>query len=78
MVEDQIAIYNSRKMKLESELSVLASQQFQRDQEIQEMISKRKQLISSHNIAKQRRDIARPLMKKTFTLKLTTFSLKNT
>lgn len=64
MVEDQISIYNSRKMKLESELSVLASQQFQRDQEIQEMISKRKQLISSHNIAKQRRDIARPLMKK--------------
>lgn len=64
MVNDQIAIYNSRKMKLESEISVLASQQFQRDQEIQEMISKRKQLISSHSIAKQRRDIARPLMQK--------------
>lgn len=64
MVADQTALYNSRKMQLESELSVLASQQFQKEQEIQEMIGKRKQLVSSHKIAKQRRDIARPLMKK--------------
>ncbi|WP_290924336.1 HlyD family type I secretion periplasmic adaptor subunit [Halodesulfovibrio sp.] len=64
MVADQTALYNSRKMQLESELSVLASQQFQKEQEIQEMIGKRKQLVSSHKIAKQRRDIARPLMQK--------------
>ncbi|SHJ30808.1 HlyD family type I secretion periplasmic adaptor subunit [Halodesulfovibrio aestuarii] len=64
MVADQIAIYNSRKAQLKTELSVLSSQKFQRDQEIAEMISKRKQLVSSHKIAKQRRDIARPLMEK--------------
>ena len=64
MVEDQLSIYKARQQQSNAELSVLRSQKFQRDQEISEMISKRKQLISSHKIAKERRDIARPLMEK--------------
>lgn len=64
MVSDQISIYTARKKQLDAELRVLDSQKFQKKQEITEMISKRKQLISSHKIAKERRDIARPLMEK--------------
>ena len=64
MVNDQMSIYTARKNQLDAELRVLDSQKFQKKQEITEMISKRKQLISSHKIAKERRDIARPLMEK--------------
>lgn len=64
MVNDQMSIYTARKRQLDAELRVLNSQKFQKNQEISEMISKRKQLISGHKIAKERRDIARPLMEK--------------
>lgn len=64
VVQDQLNIYHSRKEQLEAEVRVLDSQRFQKQQEVEEMVSRRKQLIQSHKIASERRDIARPLMEK--------------
>ncbi len=64
IVQDQTNIYLSRKEQLEAELRVLDSQRFQKQQEVEEMVSRRRQLIQSHKIAAERRDIARPLMEK--------------
>ncbi|GFM36264.1 HlyD family type I secretion periplasmic adaptor subunit [Desulfovibrio psychrotolerans] len=62
MVQDQMNIHHARKEQLDAEVRVLDSQRFQRQQEVEEMISRRKQLIQSHKLAAERRNIARPLM----------------
>lgn len=64
IVQDQRNIFTSRKDQLDAELSVLESQQYQKQQEVEEMISRRRQLVQSHKVAAERRDIARPLMEK--------------
>lgn len=62
MVQDQMNIHRARKEQLDAEIRVLDSQRFQRQQEVEEMVSRRRQLIQSHKLAAERRDIARPLM----------------
>ncbi len=62
MVQDQLNIHRARKEQLDAEIRVLDSQRFQRQQEVEEMVSRRRQLIQSHKLAAERRDIARPLM----------------
>ncbi len=64
IIRDQTDIFHARKEQLNAELSVLDAQRFQKQQEVEEMISRRKQLIQSHKLAQERRDIARPLMEK--------------
>ncbi|UZP66915.1 HlyD family type I secretion periplasmic adaptor subunit [Desulfovibrio mangrovi] len=64
IVRDQMSMFHTRREQLEAEMRVLDAQRFQKQQEVEEMISRRKQLIQSHKIAAERRDIARPLMEK--------------
>lgn len=64
VMQDQLSIFAARKTQLEAELTVLRSQLAQRQQEVQEMINRRKQLLKSLNVAMKRRDIAKPLMEK--------------
>ena len=62
LISDQIRIYQSRKAQHENDMKVLESQLKQREQEVNEMISRQSQLASSYKIAIDQRDIARPLM----------------
>lgn len=64
ITQDQLNIFRARKDQLQAEIRVLDAQRFQKQQEVEEMISRRKQLVQSHKIAAERRDIARPLMEK--------------
>lgn len=61
VVRDQIKLHNARKLKLRSELTILRSQAKQREQEIAELESRRDQLAGGLVLAKQQRDIAKPL-----------------
>ena len=63
-VADQMRVYNARRLQLDSEVAVLESQYEQKLQEVEEMVSRKRQLVKSHKIALERRDIARPLMEK--------------
>ncbi|MFV0350651.1 MAG: HlyD family type I secretion periplasmic adaptor subunit [Halodesulfovibrio sp.] len=64
ITQDQLNIFRARKDQLQAEIRVLDAQRFQKQQEVEEMVSRRKQLVQSHKIAAERRDIARPLMEK--------------
>lgn len=64
VARDQESIYLARKRQLDAELTVLRSQHSQKQQEVQEMISRRKQLVKSLKVAMERRSIAKPLMEK--------------
>jgi adhesin transport system membrane fusion protein len=62
-VADQRNLFNARKRQLEAQLSVLRLQVEQRRQEIGEMQSRMRQLESSLRLAREQRDIAKPLAK---------------
>jgi adhesin transport system membrane fusion protein len=64
VVEDQLAIYNARQNQLSIELKVLNSQYSQKIQEINEMRSRRRQLAANLKLAREQRDIAKPLMER--------------
>ena len=64
LIADQKAIYTSKKRQLDLEIGVLESQYRQKIQEVKEMTSRQKQLRSSLNIAREQRDIAKPLAKR--------------
>ena len=59
---DQKSIFRAHQQQLEAELNVLRSQHSQRQQEITEMQSRKEQLERSLGLAKQQRDIAKPLV----------------
>lgn len=59
---DQKSIFAARQSQLGAELSVLKSQYSQKQQEIAEMRSRQKQLARSLELARQQRDIAKPLV----------------
>ncbi len=62
ILSDQQSIFKARKEQLQAELSVLKSQHSQKQQEITEMRSRKEQLERSQGLAKQQRDIAKPLV----------------
>jgi len=64
ITQDQLNIFHARKEQLLAEIRVFDAQRYQKQQEVEEMISRRKQLVQSHKIAAERRNIARPLMEK--------------
>lgn len=62
ILEDQQSIFRAHRQQLEAELNVLRSQHSQKQQEITEMQSRKGQLERSLGLAKQQRDIAKPLV----------------
>jgi adhesin transport system membrane fusion protein len=62
IASDQTAIYQARQQQIHSELGVLQSQQQQKQQEIAEMQSRLAQLEKNLELARQQRDIAKPLV----------------
>lgn len=62
IASDQQAIYRARQQQIQSELGVLQSQQQQKQQEIVEMQSRLEQLEKNLGLARQQRDIAKPLV----------------
>lgn len=62
VIRDQKSIFQARNEQLQAELNVLRSQHSQKQQEIAEMQSRKAQLEQSLGLAKQQRDIAKPLV----------------
>jgi adhesin transport system membrane fusion protein len=62
VLNDQLLIFRARQDQLQAELNVLRSQHSQKQQEIKEMQSRKAQLEQGLNLAKQQRDIAKPLV----------------
>jgi adhesin transport system membrane fusion protein len=62
LLKDQKSIFTARQNQLQAELSVLKSQYSQRQQEVVEMRSRKEQLENSLELAKEQRDIAKPLV----------------
>lgn len=62
IASDQTAIYRARQQQIHSELGVLQSQHQQKQQEIAEMQSRLGQLEKNLDLARQQRDIAKPLV----------------
>ena len=62
VMRDQQAIFRARNEQLQAELNVLRSQHSQKQQEIAEMKSRKAQLEEGIGLAKQQRDIAKPLV----------------
>lgn len=62
IASDQTAIYRARQQQIHSELGVLQSQHHQKQQEIAEMQSRLSQLEKNLELARQQRDIAKPLV----------------
>jgi adhesin transport system membrane fusion protein len=62
VLNDQNSIFRARQDQLEAELNVLRSQHSQRQQEVKEMQSRKAQLEQGLGLAKQQRDIAKPLV----------------
>jgi adhesin transport system membrane fusion protein len=62
VMRDQQSIFQARHERLQAELNVLRSQHSQKQQEIAEMKSRKAQLEEGIGLAKQQRDIAKPLV----------------
>ena len=62
IADEQTAIYRARQQQINSELGVLQSQLQQKQQEISEMQSRLSQLERNLTLAKEQRDIAKPLV----------------
>ena len=62
VLADQQSIFKAGQRQLQAELNVLRSQHSQKQQEITEMQSRKKQLERSLELAKQQRNIAKPLV----------------
>ena len=62
ILSDQKSIFAARREQLQAELNVLRSQYRQKQQEITEMQSRKNQLERSLGLAKEQRDIAKPLV----------------
>jgi adhesin transport system membrane fusion protein len=76
LIADQKAIYTSKKRQLDLEIKVLASQYRQKMQEVQEMTSRKKQLSSNLKLAREQRDIAKPLAERNLYPKVDYLSLE--
>lgn len=64
LIIDQLRIFRAERRQLDIELSLLRDQYEQKEQEVNEMNGRRKQLAQSLVVAKKQRNIAKPLMEK--------------
>jgi adhesin transport system membrane fusion protein len=64
MAGDQKVIYEARKKQLELEINILKSEYNQKEQEIEEVKGRRKEVKKDLNLALEQKNIAEPLMKK--------------
>ncbi|MBG0789674.1 MAG: HlyD family type I secretion periplasmic adaptor subunit [Desulfovibrionaceae bacterium] len=64
LVEDQKRIFAAQRDKINIELGLLRDQYEQKKQEVNEMVSRRRQLRKSLENAEKQRDIAKPLVEK--------------
>ncbi len=64
LVGDQKRIFEAQRNQLNIELSLLRDQYEQKQQEVNEMVSRRRQLAKSLKVAQKQRDIAKPLVEK--------------
>lgn len=64
LVADQMRIFKTAVQQLNIELNLLRDQYEQKQQEVTEMVGRRKQLLQSLKVAKKQRNIAKPLMEK--------------
>ena len=64
LVQDQIRIYQAQVNQFNIEVSLLKDQYEQKNQEINEMKGRKKQLQSSLKVAEKQRNIAKPLVEK--------------
>lgn len=64
VVENQADVYRARRQQVAVEQRVLEAQLHQKEQEIEEMTSRKRQLEDSLRVAVEQREIARPLMEK--------------
>ncbi|BCS88001.1 HlyD family type I secretion periplasmic adaptor subunit [Pseudodesulfovibrio sediminis] len=64
LVADQLNIFRAEKRKLDIELGLLEDQYQQRQQEVNEMAGRRRQLKQSLEVAEKQRNIAKPLVEK--------------
>ncbi|MCJ2163469.1 MULTISPECIES: HlyD family type I secretion periplasmic adaptor subunit [unclassified Pseudodesulfovibrio] len=64
LAEDQLRIYKAQQNKMAIEIGMLEDQFEQRQQEINEMIGRRRQLQQSLEVAEKQRNIAKPLVEK--------------
>ncbi len=76
IVEDQMRLYRARKEQLEIELKLLRSEYQQKQQEVQEMQGRRRQLLQSLKVAQRQRDITKPLVEKKIHSELDFLSLE--
>lgn len=64
LAEDQMRIFKAQKEQMAIEIGLLEDQYEQKQQEVNEMISRRRQLLKSLEVAKKQRDITKPLVEK--------------
>jgi adhesin transport system membrane fusion protein len=64
MANDQKVIFEARKKQFELEINILKSEYRQKEQEVEEVKGRRKELKKDLNLALEQKNIAEPLMKK--------------
>ena len=64
LVDDQMRIFKAQQERLAIEVGLLQDQYEQKQQEVNEMVGRRRQLLKSLDVAKRQRDIAKPLVEK--------------
>lgn len=64
LVDDQMRIFKAQRNNISIDIGLLQDQYEQRQQEVNEMASRRRQLLKSLENAKKQRDIAKPLVEK--------------
>jgi len=64
LIRDQMQIFRAQQRKLDIEIGLLEDQYQQKQQEVNEMVGRRRQLRKSLEVALKQRDIAKPLVEK--------------
>lgn len=64
LAQDQLQIFRAQQRKLDIEIGLLQDQYEQKQQEVNEMVGRRRQLRKSLDVAIKQRDIAKPLVEK--------------
>ena len=64
IIADHESTYRARRQQRDAELEVLESQYLQRQKEVEEQLSRKKQMEQSLQIAMEQRDIAKPLLQR--------------
>jgi len=77
IINDQLAIFRARRQQREAEIALLESQSIQREQEVEEMLARKRQLDRNLALALEQRNIAYPLMQKKIYSRVDFLNLEN-